>query len=252
LLSAQNGWREKEMEVRVNILSDDDVAKIEVLHFSGELYSDNQLTLYLIPEELNKLKETGLDYEILINDLNSYYKGYWNNREEYHSYIDIINLADSLAENFPFICKKYLFGTSIQGRELGALKISDHPEIDENEAEIMFDSGIHGDETIGPEIVIRFARHLCLQYNDDPYITNLINEREIWLYYMVNPDGRENMSRYNANGVDCNRDWGYMWDQWGGSPAAYSQIETKTLRSCMLDNQFVVHVTYHSGTEKLG
>ena len=66
---------------------------------------------------------------------------------------------------------------------------------------------------------------------------------------MVNPDGRVHDVRYNANGVDLNRDWGYMWDAWGGSPGAFSQIESQNLRSCMYSNQFVVHTTYHSGDE---
>jgi hypothetical protein len=40
-----------------------------------------------------------------------------------------------------------------------------------------------------------------------------------------------------------------MWNSEGGSPGYYSQVETKTLRDCMQDNQFVVHTSYHSGTE---
>ncbi|MFN2127620.1 MAG: M14 family zinc carboxypeptidase [Anaerolineales bacterium] len=147
------------------------------------------------------------------------------------------------------MCKKYIFGYSIQGRQCAALKISDNVDIDEPEAEVMFDGGIHGDEIGGPENIIRFARDLCLQYGTNPTITNLINTREIWLYLMVNPDGRYNMSRYNANGVDLNRDWCYMWDAWGGSSGPCSQIESKNLRSCMYNNQFAVHTTYHSGTE---
>jgi len=91
-----------------------------------------------------------------------------------------------------------------------------------------------------------------MNYGTDPTITNLIDNREIWLYLMVNPDGREPMtqlSRYNANGVDLNRDFAYMWDAWGGSTGPCSQIESKALRECMYNNQFVVHTTYHSGTE---
>ncbi|MCD4732129.1 MAG: hypothetical protein K8R74_16095, partial [Bacteroidales bacterium] len=99
------------------------------------------------------------------------------------------------------------------------------------------------------ENVIRFARDLCINYGPDPTITSLIDNREIWLYLMVNPDGREAMSRYNNNGVDLNRDWLYMWDAWGGSTGPCSQVESKALRECMYNNQFVVHTTYHSGTE---
>ncbi|MCD4695970.1 MAG: T9SS type A sorting domain-containing protein, partial [Bacteroidales bacterium] len=72
---------------------------------------------------------------------------------------------------------------------------------------------------------------------------------EIWLFLMVNPDGRVTDTRYNAKGVDLSREWSYMWGNWGGGTGACSQPESKALRECMYNNQFVVHTTYHSGTE---
>ena len=150
---------------------------------------------------------------------------------------------------FPSICKKFIFGTSVYSRQLAALKISDNADVDEPEPEILFDGGIHGDEVGGAENLIRYARDLCLGYGIDSTYTNLINSREIWLYYMVNPDGRVSMSRYNAYGVDINRDAGYMWNGEGNSSGAFSQKESKALRACMLENQFVVYTNYHSGTE---
>jgi PKD repeat protein len=40
-----------------------------------------------------------------------------------------------------------------------------------------------------------------------------------------------------------------MWDGEGFSPSAVSQIETKTLRNALLNNQFTCYTNYHSGTE---
>ena len=242
------GWRPGEMEIKVEISSKQDAALLSSLRLNGDYFIDNAI-LYVVPAELEQLKAAGLTYEILKEDLNAYYADFWETRDAYHSYQEIIDLADSLAEHFPNICTKHVFGTSLGGRQLAALKISDNPETDENEPEVMFDAGIHGDEIGGPENVIRFARKLCLEYGTDPEITDLIDNREIWLYLMVNPDGRVNMVRTNNNGVDLNRDWGYMWDGWGSSTGAFSQPESKALRSCSYFNQFVVHTTYHSGTE---
>ena len=125
-----------------------------------------------------------------VEDLNKYNTSFWLAEDAYHTYQEIIDLADSLALHFPDICEKYIFGYSIEDRQCAALKISDNVEVDEPEAEVMFDGGIHGDEVGASENVIRFARDLCLAYGDDPTITNLIDNREIWLYLMVNPDGR--------------------------------------------------------------
>jgi len=248
---SQGEWGNGVMEIKVIIDNDQVAQKLIELKLDGDYYP-GFARLYITQNELEKLNYWGINYEILIEDLAAYYKDFWKTRDAYHTYQEIIDLADSLEDNFPDICKKYLFGVSVQGRQLAALKISDNVDTDENEAEILFDGGIHGDEIGGAENLIRFARDLCLDYNNDPYITELIDNRETWLYLMVNPDGRELMTRENVYGVDLNRDWGYMWDEWGGSTGAYSQIESKGLRNCVFNNQFVIHTTYHSGTEVLG
>ena len=250
IANSQNGWREGEMEVRVSLGADLDFQLLNSLKLNGDIYSDHAL-MYLTPGELRLLSRTGLNYQVLKEDLNEYYRDFWSGREEYHAYDDIIQAMNTMAFSYASICKKFSFGTSIGGRQLTALKISDNVNIDEPEPEVLFDGGIHGDELMGPEILIRFAEEICGNYGTDPDITDMIDNREIWLYMMVNPDGRVNMSRYNNNGVDLNRDWGFMWDAWGGSPGAYSQVESKALRSWMYGNQAVVHTTYHGGTEEL-
>ena len=246
-------WRSQEMEVRVFLNSQQDYQTLHALKLNGDVYPNGEALLYVIPSELEILKSTELKYKIEREDLNEFSGKFWQSmdttREAYHTYAEIVALADSLATTFPDICEKHLFGSSVQGRELGALKISDNVSMDENETEVMFDGGIHGDEIGCSENCIRFARDLCRDYSTDPYIANLIDNREIWIYYMVNPDGRVMDQRYNTNGVDLNRDAGYMWDGWGGSSGTFSQVESKALRDATYSRQFVVHTTYHSGTE---
>lgn len=246
-LSAQ-GWRKGEMEVKVSLKSEADYKILLGYKFNGEIYSGYAL-LYLTPDELKIIQDHGLVYTIQVEDLNKHFQDFWLTEDVYHSYAEIIAWADNLEQTYPDICKKVVYGQSMGGRQLAALKISDNVLTDENEAEILFDGGIHGDEIGGPENLIRFANDLCTQYATNPTITNLVNNREIWLYLMVNPDGREAMTRYNNNGVDLNRDYGFMWDSWGGSLGEYSQVETKALRDFMYENQGTVHITYHSGTE---
>jgi hypothetical protein len=248
---SQEGWRDHEMEVKVKISNQDEARILYNLHLNGDIYSPaGYAIMYVVPVEFEQLKKTGLNTEVLKINLNGYYKNFWSDRaDQYHNYDQIIALMDSLATVFPDICQKTVFGLTPQGRELTCLKISDNPGIDENEPEILFDGGIHGDEIGGPENLIRFARDLCVSYGNDPGITDLVNSHEITIYPMVNPDGRANMSRYNSNQVDCNRDWGYMWNGEGNSPGAFSQLETRTIRDCIYNRRFVIHVTYHSGEQ---
>jgi PKD repeat protein len=245
------GWRPGEMQINIPVHNKAEIDQIASLKINFDIPGPafDHLIAYVIPKELEAIDAMGFDYEIEIVDINKHYENFWLTEDSYHSYAEIIALADSLETHFPSICKKYIFGTSLGGRQLAALKISDNVETDEPEAEVMFDGGIHGDEIGAAENVIRFARDLCVNYDADPDIAYLIDNREIWLYLMVNPDGRVNMVRYNNNGVDLNRDWMYMWNGEGSSTGPCSQVESKALRSCMYGNQFVVHTTYHSGTE---
>jgi PKD repeat protein len=251
---SQATWRPGEMEAKVYLQTSEDIATLKNLKLNNEPAMKNGIVfawVYLTPTELEKLNNSGLEYTITNPDLNAHSQQFWDRPvlESYHNYSQILALADSLATNFPAICKKIVLGTTPEGREMGILKISDNVDEDENEPEIMFDGGIHGNEIMGPEIVIRYAREICLGYGNDSVYTDLIDNREIWLYYLANPDGFANGIRYNSNGVDLNRDIGFMWGGEGFSPGPFSQPETRILRSLWLEHNFTLYNNFHGGTE---
>ncbi len=95
----------------------------------------------------------------------------------------------------------------MQGRDLWVLKITDNPDVEEDEPEFKYSANHHGDETVGIEMTLRLAELLVDNYGTDPTLTELVDEMEIWLWPIYNPDGYVAGSRYNANGVDLNRDF---------------------------------------------
>ncbi len=242
------GWRNNEMEIKVKIENRKQAETLGQLKLNGDIYRDYAL-MYVTPDELTKLENTGLTFEITKTNLNEYYRDFWETRDAYHTYGEIIAIIDSLVTALPDLCAKTVLGQSVGGRQLVAIKISDNVQVDENEPEVAFDGNIHGDEIGGGENMIRFARWLCQQYDENPEIADLINNREIWILPLVNPDGRVNLTRYNNNGIDLNRDAGYIWNGEGSSPGPYSQPESKAVRNLFYNNQFSIEMTYHSGTE---
>ncbi len=247
-----SNWRINEMEVKVFFDNEEEFTALQEMHLNGDIYRIYGYgIMYLIPSELEQIRAANLRYDILIANLIEYYQDFWLQRYEYHSYAQIISLMDSLVTAFPEICMKINYGTSIGNRQLAALKISDNVSENEFEPTVIFDGGIHGDEVGGAENLIRFAREMCVGYGTDSLYTDLINNRQILLYIMVNPDGRVNMSRYNSNGIDINRDCGYMWNAEGSSTDAFSQPESKALREFVVSNPAVIHITYHSGTQNI-
>ena len=171
--------------------------------------------------------------------------------DAYYSHAQILAIMDSLATAHPAICTKIDLGLSAGGRQISVLKISDNVLTDEAEPAILIEGGIHGDELVGPELVIRFARELCNNYQSNTTYANLINTRQIWLLPLINPDGRVNNERYNENGVDVNRDMGYMWGGEGNSPGEYSQPESKIIRNFLFGHPLSIYISFHGGTEMI-
>lgn len=253
-------WRQGEKQIKIVTGNNPEKAE-EAMHVLSESYnaglsisyeeSNGFIRCYVTPEELNFLREQNLKIEIEVDDLNKLSASFGSRGVPtgYYTVSELNQIADSLATNFPDICTKHLIGTSSANHQLFALKISDNSAIDENEPELLFDGGIHGDEIGGSENLIRFARDLCTDYGTDEEITFAVDSAEIWIIYCLNPYGRENMTRYNANFIDLNRDCGYMWNGSGNSLALFSQPETKVLRNVLTDHQFVIHNSLHSGIE---
>jgi len=87
-----------------------------------------------------------------------------------------------------------IVGTSVQRRPIMCLELGDGPDV------TFIMATIHGNEPAGTPLVRRLARHL--RQNRE-----LLNGRMVVLMAVANPDGMVNRSRYNAKGVDLNRNF---------------------------------------------
>ncbi len=198
-------------------------------------------------KDFAKFENRGFEIiEVLFPDISSYYA---ENEQAYHTYEGFRDSLYILAQNFPDIAKVETLGFSVQNRVILGIKITEDAQIRNARPRSLFEGCTHGNEKIGAEVAFALARHLILNYGVDPIITNLVNTRETWVVPLVNPDGYVASNRTNSNGVDCNRDYGYMWNGSGSSPGAFSQIETQNFRNFAEKYRFVHWCSYHSGTE---
>jgi len=165
---------------------------------------------------------------------------------DFHSYAQMTAALQTIASTYPDIARLYDLGHSVQGRVLWGLKITDNPDQEEDEPEVRICGNHHGNEYMGAEMPLMLAQYLTDNYDSIPEITDLVDNREIWIIPMVNPDGHEAGSRGNANGVDLNRDYGYMWESGWGSPGPFSQPETKAMRANAMDHNYVLSLSYHT------
>jgi len=168
----------------------------------------------------------------------------------FHSYPWMCALLDSIARQHPTITRLDTIGTSYGGRRILALRITSNPTQEQNKPEILWEGGIHGDEIMGPELCLGLINALTDSYALSSRIQRYVDTREIWVAPNVNPDGRVSMSRYNDNGVDLNRNYGYNWDvlEIGGGTGPFSEPETKAFRNLIWRNPMTIRVSYHGGT----
>lgn len=211
------------------------------------------------PAEMQQLIGSGLSFSVLSNDAESFYRSRLSTEGfavdgplvfgqgsmgGYFTEAQMVLFMDALAAAYPQVmAPKVSLGTSIEGRDIWMWKISDNPLLDENEPEVLLDGVHHAREPMSMHSALYLAEKLCGSYGTDIELTALVNEREIYLVPMVNPDGyvrnqttdpqgggmwRKNR-RVNSGGsvgVDLNRNYGYMWgyDNSGSSGQASSQV----------------------------
>lgn len=198
--------------------------------------------------------------------------------EGYHTYAEIETVTAQVAADNPTIARRFSIGRSHQGRELWAMKISDNVGTDEAEPEVLFDGGHHADEPMGVELALRIMHWLVDGYGSDARITRIMDRREIWIVFSMNPDGaaydikdgkfhfwrknRQPTPGSSSIGTDLNRNYGYRWGGGGltsknpraityRGPKAFSAPETRAMRDFLASRvvggiqQIRTHITFH-------
>lgn len=187
----------------------------------------------------------------------------------YHTYAEIqTDLAD-LQASHPDIAKVFDLGESVEKRKIWAIKISDSVATEEDEPEILFIGCHHAREWISVEVPFLLAKYLLDNYATDATVKNFVDNGEIWIVPMLNPDGHQytvtndRLWRKNRRdngdgsfGVDLNRNYSYQWGGPGSSgdsfsetyrgPDPFSEPETQVIRDFMQQHEFKAMISYHS------
>ena len=152
----------------------------------------------------------------------------------------------SIAASHPNICRLVSIGRSVQGRDIWFMKITDNPDLEEDEPEFKYSSSMHGDEVTGMEMCRRLINLLTDSYGIDPTLTSYVNGIEIWICPLHNPDGYVSGSRYNAHGTDLNRDFPDPITDPVDDPAG-REPETQAFMYLGYDHRFILSANYHGG-----
>lgn len=279
-----NEVEEPEIYSLVHVLNDKkNVLRILLSEGFDIIRSDRQEFFAVVANryDLQRLQTLGLNYIVTINNMSEYYAqrlqseapdlvgGYPTYAETNDSLWlyrtlrpDIVSIPDTI-------------GYSLQNRPILMIKVSDNPNVDEDEPEIFYNSMIHSREMITHTLLMNFIRYLITNYNTNSRVQSIVDNRELYFVLTINPDGmvynevtnpngggmwRKNRRQNpnNSRGVDLNRNFGFMWgyDNFGSSPignsetyrgtAPFSEPETQVIRDFVNSRQFRITLNYHS------
>jgi hypothetical protein len=238
-----------------------------------------RVVVVLNDREMELLKQTGLKYRVLIEDLEKHYSSQFLQTADMGPYTSFSEMVDSLvnlhSHHLNITSSLVTIGLSHEDNPIYAMKISDNPNLQEDEPEALFEGMQHAREPIAMENLLYFMAYLCNNYGEDPQVTELVDERQLWFIPCVNPDGYLYNEQTNPNGggmwrknrrdngggcygVDTNRNWGYKWgyDNNGSSPNpssetyrgpyAFSEPETQACSTFAMQHNFITVMDDHT------
>jgi len=278
-----------------------DDTSLEVIHRLQDLGVDldhvqqkkGEFIQFAIPEDLTLvLSEDGIIFHVIYDDLEAYYASRLYNISSrdfdygsmggYYTHDEVVEHLVELSEDYPNVVSELQYlGESYEGRPIYAVKLSDNPNSDENEPEVLYTGLHHAREPMSYMNLFYYMYWLVENYNIEDEATALLNNREMWFIPMVNPDGlvynqginlngggmqrknhrntcSSNDDQYDWDGIDLNRNYSYQWafDDEGSSPdlcsqtyrgsAPFSEPETQIIRDFVEDHDFPIVLNYHS------
>ena len=190
----------------------------------------------------------------------------------------------AIAANNPSIAKLVKLGTTIQGREILAVKLTQgaRGQKDGSRPAVLYSATQHAREWIAAEVDRRLMNWYVDKWRaNDTDVKKLLQSTELWFMPVANPDGyqytfsterlwRKNLRDNDGNGqitvgdgVDPNRNfpnhWGYDNEGSSGIPssdtyrgkAPASEAETLAMKGLLDRIKFKFQVNYHSNGQWL-
>jgi hypothetical protein len=305
----------KEVKIYLNDRSDIKTLYQSGLDFDHAIFTkDNGMIVFLNDREFSRLQMTNFRFDVLIDDWMQYYnnlpkltpqekQSFVNESKQkfnvsgfgfgsmggFYTLAEVNQELDSMRMLYPnLISVKQSIGTSAENRPIYMVKISDNPDISEDEPEVLFTGVHHAREPESMEVVLYYMYYLLENYNTNPSVKYLVDNREIYFVPVLNPDGyeynhqmtpnggymwRKNKKDNDGNGyfnesydgVDINRNYGpyaywnspnggsstYPGDETYRGTAPFSELETSAIRDFLAAHDINCMLNYHAFGEDM-
>ena len=181
-----------------------------------------------------------------------------NNWNRYPTYNTYLAMMDTFRTRYPSLCKiDTILSNTPANHKILCAHISNNLNDNEGKPSVFYTSTIHGDEPVGYYMMLRLIDYLLSNYNTNTYVTQLVNNVDIWICPLHNPDGTYYSSnnqlnetpvsiRYNRHFEDLNR----VFPEAGQQPAKSDyEPEVEAMMTFMEAHDFTLAANFHGGAE---
>ena len=177
----------------------------------------------------------------------------WNSYLTYEQYVSMMEGFPDAALN-DRTCEMFSLGTLSTSNHRQLLGVHIYKDSPNGKPRFLYSSTMHGDEVTGMILMLRLIDELCT--STDTRILNLLNDVDIYILPLTNPDGTyaagnntvEDATRANGNNVDLNRNYKDYFN--GEHPDSKSyQDETNWTMTFANEKLFTMGANYHGGSE---
>ena len=215
------GWMTKR---QLDSLSHEDKASITVL--DEQSVSRGYLNPFTLEKNISLVEETP--------------------KEDYHNYIALTKELQNLSNTYSSLAQLESLGKSDEGRDLWMIRLSANIASQDKKPKLLYIANMHGDEVVGRELTIYHIRRLLTGYGNEPRVTTLLDNAQVFIVPSMNPDGFERGRRYNVNNVDLNRDFPDFTSDNSDTVAGRAD-ETAAIMSLHANHHFVSSINFHGG-----
>lgn len=179
----------------------------------------------------------------------------WNKYPTYNTYLSAM---ETFQTEFPNLCKiDTILAQTPGGHAMLVAHISNDLNNRGTKPSFLYTTTMHGDEPVGYVMMLRLIHYLLNNYATDAYVQHLVDNVDIWICPLENPDGTYHSgnntlnesptsTRYNYNGEDLNRSF-----PWAGQDVAKPAYEPEVQAMMLFGaaHPFVMSANSHGGAE---
>lgn len=220
------------------------------------------VTIWLPARDFDKFEQLNIPYSILEQQRAFVTMAYsydqlvenWNRYPTYSTYLQTM---EKFQQSYPELCKiDTVLASTPNNHSILCAHISNNVGVENDKPSVFYSSTMHGDEVVGYYFLLRLIDKLLSEYDSDTFIHNLVDNVDIWICPLHNPDGTYYTSnnqinespistRSNANGIDINRTFPLVTQP----VKSNYEPEVEAMMQFFNEHNFTIAANLHGGAE---